>query len=122
MTRVPVGGVIWQTLHYLVGLERLGFEVYYTEDHGMHPNMFCTERDPDGTRSAAEFIHRTLEPYGFGARWSYHVWWGEDGYRGMSEGNVRRAYANASACDQPERRHTAAAGAPLIRSVHLSRD
>ena len=40
MTPMPVGGVIWQTIHYLVGLQRLGFDVYYVEDHGMSPSMF----------------------------------------------------------------------------------
>ena len=26
MTKIPVAGVVWQTLHYLLGFERLGFE------------------------------------------------------------------------------------------------
>ena len=25
MTKIPVAGVVWQTLHYLVGFERLGY-------------------------------------------------------------------------------------------------
>jgi hypothetical protein len=29
MSRIPVAGVVWQTLHYLLGFERLGYEVYY---------------------------------------------------------------------------------------------
>jgi hypothetical protein len=97
MTRVPVGGVIWQTLQYLIGLQRLGFDVYYVEDHGMPPNMFCDETDLDGTRRAAEFIHRTLDGHGFGRRWSYHVWSGEEPYRGLSEGEIASAFAKAQA-------------------------
>jgi hypothetical protein len=97
MTRVPVGGVIWQTLQYLIGLQRLGFDVYYVEDHGMPPNMFCDERDLDGTRRAAEFIHATLEPYGFGSRWSYHVWYGVDPYRGLPEATITRVFERAAA-------------------------
>ena len=30
----PMAGVAWQAIHYLVGLERLGYEVYYVEDSG----------------------------------------------------------------------------------------
>ena len=30
----PVGGVAWDYGQYLLGLERLGFEVYYLEDTG----------------------------------------------------------------------------------------
>jgi len=26
MSKIPVAGVVWQTVHYLVGLERLGFD------------------------------------------------------------------------------------------------
>ena len=26
MTRIPVAGVVWQTVHYLLGLERLGYD------------------------------------------------------------------------------------------------
>ena len=97
MTRVPVGGVIWQTLQYLIGLQRLGFDVYYVEDHGMPPNMFCDETDRDGTRRAAQFIHRTLEPHGFGARWSYRAWYGDEPYHGLSEHALGRLFENAAA-------------------------
>ncbi len=33
MTKMPVAGVVWQTLQYLVGLRRLGWDVYYVESH-----------------------------------------------------------------------------------------
>ena len=97
MTRVPVGGVIWQTLQYLIGLQRLGFDLYYVEDHGMPPNMFCDETDLDGTRRAAQFIHRTLEPHGFGARWCYHAWYGDEPYHGLSEHQLSHLFENAAA-------------------------
>jgi hypothetical protein len=28
MTKMPVAGVVWQNLHYLLGFERLGCEAY----------------------------------------------------------------------------------------------
>ena len=33
----PVGGVAWDYGQYALGLERLGFEVYYLEDTGLDP-------------------------------------------------------------------------------------
>jgi hypothetical protein len=36
----PVGGVVWDYGQYALGLERLGFEVYYLEDTG------CQTYDP----------------------------------------------------------------------------
>ncbi len=73
MTSIPVGGVIWQTMHYLLGLRALGFEVYYVEAHGMLPGMFASTEEPYGTSGAAHFFARTMEHYGFGDRWSYHL-------------------------------------------------
>ena len=32
MGQMPIAGVVWQHIHYLVGLQRLGHEVYYVED------------------------------------------------------------------------------------------
>ena len=29
MTKMPVAGVVWQTAHYIVGLQRLGYDMYY---------------------------------------------------------------------------------------------
>src|SRR2546429_559553 len=43
MTKIPVAGVVWQTAHFLVGLERLGFDVYYVEAHARTPTMFMED-------------------------------------------------------------------------------
>jgi hypothetical protein len=59
--------------------------------------MFCDETDLEGTRRAAEFIHRTLKPYGFAGRWSYHVWYGDEPYHGLSEVATHRVLENAAA-------------------------
>ena len=40
MSRMPVAGVVWQTVQYLVGFERLGYDVYYVEAHGCAPTAF----------------------------------------------------------------------------------
>ena len=37
MARCPIGGVIWQHVHYIAGLQRLGHEVFYIEDSTAHP-------------------------------------------------------------------------------------
>jgi len=30
----PMAGVAWQAIHYLLGFQRLGWDVYYVEDSG----------------------------------------------------------------------------------------
>ena len=44
MTKMPVAGVVWQNLHYLLGFERLGYEVYYVETHARTPSMLMSRR------------------------------------------------------------------------------
>ncbi len=97
LTTMPVGGVIWQTAHYLVGLKRLGFDVYYAEDHGMHPAMFTNEQDLDGSEKAAAFVARTLERFDFGSRWSYHAWHGNGSYYGVGQTAIKRAFRDSAA-------------------------
>ncbi len=97
MTRMPVGGVIWQTVHYLVGLQRLGFDVFYAEDHGMYPSMFTSKDDVDGGDKAAAFIARTLEHFDLGSSWSYHAWHAEDRYYGAGKLATESALEGAAA-------------------------
>jgi hypothetical protein len=33
----PLAGIAWQAIHYILGLKRLGYEVYYIEDSGSPP-------------------------------------------------------------------------------------
>jgi len=37
MGSMPIAGVIWQHIHYVVGLQRLGHDVYYIEDSARLP-------------------------------------------------------------------------------------
>lgn len=117
MTRMPVGGVIWQTAQYLIGLQRLGFDVCYVEDHGMYPMMFSSADDPDGVEHAAQFIARTMERFDLSACWSYQPWRGAERTYGLSQSEVTARLARAAAVInlhgatvvQPE--HKAAGGA-----------
>src|SRR2546423_15549546 len=37
MGSMPIAGVIWQHIHYIVGLQRLGHDGYYIEDSARPP-------------------------------------------------------------------------------------
>lgn len=97
MTVMPVGGVTWQTLHYLLGLKRLGFDVYYAEDHGMVPAMFSDAEDTDGAVKAAAFLAQTLERFDLGTRWSYRAWHASERYFGVTKAEIERAFGSAAA-------------------------
>ena len=96
MTKMPVAGVVWQTAHYLVGLQRLGYDVYYVEAHARTPSMFMEREDDDGSGRAAAFIGDVCRRFGFENRWAYHALHEDGRCYGMSESHVRRLYREAA--------------------------
>jgi GT2 family glycosyltransferase len=95
MTKIPVAGVIWQTLHYLVGLERLGYETYYVEAHARTPSMLMERADDDSSGRAAAFIAGVLERFGFGARWAYQALHADGRCYGLSEQELQTLFRSA---------------------------
>jgi len=96
MSKMPVGGVVWQTLHYLVGLERLGYEVYYVEAHARTPSMFMDRPENDGSRHAAALIDRVLGRVGLGDRWAFQALHADGACFGMSEHRIGDLYDSAA--------------------------
>ena len=97
MSKMPVAGVVWQTIHYALGFERLGCEVFYVEAHGCTPRNFIVKPGDDGFVRAAEFIENVMRRFGFGDRWAYDPLWHDDRTFGMTRGQLRTLYASADA-------------------------
>ncbi len=98
MTRHPVAGVIWQTLHYLEGLQRLGYEVYYVEAGAHQPSSLLAPSangTEDRSRAAAAFLERILRPVGMGDRWAFHALHADGRCHGLSERRLGEVYATA---------------------------
>src|SRR5215218_10048084 len=70
MTKMPVAGVVWQNLHYLLGFERLGYEAYYVETHARTPSMLMRHADDDSSALAAEFIAAVMRRFSLADRWA----------------------------------------------------
>jgi hypothetical protein len=94
MTKMPVAGVVWQNVHYLLGFERLGYEVYYVEAHGRTPTSFMETPTCDGAAKAAAFIDRVCRQYDLGDRWCLQD---RDAGRnfGLSDVQLRDLYQSA---------------------------
>jgi hypothetical protein len=92
MARMPVAGVIWQTVHYLVGFQRLGYEVYYVEAHATTPSMFLDDTDHDGSDKAATFLDGVLRRFDLGDRWAFHALHADCRSYGLSAGQLARLY------------------------------
>jgi hypothetical protein len=67
----PIAGVVWQHIHYIVGLQRLGHEVYYIEDSARLPYDPVTYEITNDYSYAAGILDRLSREYGFAGRWSY---------------------------------------------------
>ena len=71
-----LGGVAWGVLNYLLGLARLGYEVYYVEDSGQWP--YNMDGGPDGKNWIARdcspnvsHLKAVMSRFGLGDRWAY---------------------------------------------------
>jgi hypothetical protein len=95
VSRHPVAGMVWLTMQYLVGLERLGYEAYYVEAHGATPKNFMGS-DDDGSAPAAAFVERMMRRFDLGDRWAFHARHSDGRYYGLSELQVKSLYQSAT--------------------------
>lgn len=71
MGNCPIAGVIWQHIHYLVGLQQLGHEVYYIEDTSRYPYNPVLQTPTDDYSYAASILSRLADEFGFQGRWAF---------------------------------------------------
>jgi hypothetical protein len=95
MTRYPVAGAVWGTLHYLLGFQRLGYDVYYVEAHGGAPLMLMTNGHGDGSAEATAFLADVLRRIDLGDRWAYHARHSDGRCYGMSHTQLKQLYTTA---------------------------
>jgi hypothetical protein len=98
MGGMPIAGVIWQHIHYIVGLQRLGHEVYYIEDSARipyNPETFEVNVEFD---YAAKILGRLADEFSFQDRWSYCArYLKETPTAGLSLKKIRELYRDADA-------------------------
>lgn len=95
LTKMPVGGVAWLVGHYVLGFERLGFDVHYVEAHARTPSMFVGEGD-DGTDQAAAYLARIMTRFGLHDRWAFHALHADGRCVGMSDNQLADLYRDAA--------------------------
>src|SRR5438034_11718870 len=69
MGSCPIAGVIWQHVHYIVGLQRLGHEVYYIEDSARIPYNGETFETSNDFSYATKLLARLAHEFDFKHRW-----------------------------------------------------
>src|SRR4051794_9345365 len=71
VAQYPMGGMAWHYVQYLLGLARLGHDVYYLEDTGMWPY-----NPVDGGQGAectfnVGYLADVMARFGLPGRWAY---------------------------------------------------
>jgi len=92
----PLGGVAWQFVHYLLGLKRLGWDVYYVEDSARDlydpiKNDFTS--DPAGN---IEAVAPFLESHGFEDKWCFRSH-AQNRCYGLGDSQLHQLYREADA-------------------------
>ena len=110
--QMPLAGIAWQAMHYVLGLERLGYEAWYVEDHGANPyDPRANSVVMDCTYDVA-YVRHMMESYGLGDRWAY---WDaiNDVWHGLPREAVHRLYREADALIN-------LCGAARLRDEHMA--
>jgi hypothetical protein len=110
--RYPLGGIGWQAVHYLVGLTRLGHDVYYVEDSGAHPYDPRVKSVVEDSSYTLDFLAGLMARFGMADRWAY-VDGGTATCHGLSRERLDRLYGEADALLN-------VCGATRLREEHLS--
>src|SRR5437762_13020619 len=71
MGSMPIAGVIWQHIHYVVGLQRLGHDVYYIEDSARLPYNPETFEITNEFDYAAQLLSRLSRESVFKNSWPF---------------------------------------------------
>jgi len=97
MSKMPLAGIVFITLQYVIGLKRLGFDVYYVEAHARTPSMLMKDKHDDGSVLAASFIDSMMRRFDLGEdHWAFHALHDKGQCYGMSEEALARLYDDAA--------------------------
>jgi hypothetical protein len=98
MGSMPIAGVIWQHIHYVVGLQRLGHDVYYVEDSARLPYNPETFEVTNEFDYAAQLLDRLSREFAFENRWAFCArYLPRNPTAGLPLKKIRRLYRDADA-------------------------
>src|SRR5215210_2661275 len=98
MGSMPIAGVIWQHIHYIVGLQRLGHTVFYVEDSARLPYNPETFEVGNEFGYAAGVLDRLAGEFDFKGRWAFCARYLKDlPTAGLSLTRIQTLYQRADA-------------------------
>ncbi|UEG50684.1 hypothetical protein LK994_04255 [Ferruginibacter lapsinanis] len=67
----PTGGVTWDYIQYVIGLQQLGHDVFYLEDTCQFPKFQSAGKEWNDPSDSIEYLKNTMEKFGLQNRWAY---------------------------------------------------
>jgi hypothetical protein len=75
IAQYPLGGVTWDYFQYVLGLARLGHDVYYLEDTGQWPYNPREGGVSKGCDFNVEYLAAVMDRFGLSNKWAYRFPW-----------------------------------------------
>ena len=94
IAQYPLGGMAWHYLQYVLGLVRLGHDVYYLEDTGLWPYNPSEKGLSKGCEFNVGYLNELMSHFGLGDRWAYRFPW-QDQWFGMKESKRKEVLRSA---------------------------
>jgi hypothetical protein len=95
MGRCPFGGQTWLYLNWLLGLSRLGHDVWYVEDDSVWPYDPVANTCSDDCSYAVQHISSCMERIGLAGRWAYRLSDRKGACWGLTEAGLADLYRSA---------------------------
>lgn len=93
----PFPGIAWQAMQYAVGLQRLGFDVYYLEASSSWPYDPIRNSRVNTSDYAVSYLAQVTEMFGFGNRWAYRRSYADKAWFGLDRKTAEELLSHADA-------------------------
>src|SRR5438094_9723866 len=91
----PYPGIAWQVAHFMIGLRRLGHDVYYFETSSSWPYDPIRESRVNDSAYALSYLAQVANHFGFDDRWAYRRSYGDKAWFGLSRAKAEELLAHA---------------------------
>ena len=97
LASTPYAGMAWMHMQIVVGLQRLGHDVYYFETTSAWPYDPIRQTPVGDSDYALPYLARVAESFGLGDRWAYRRSYSDKAWFGLSQSKAEDLLAHAEA-------------------------
>jgi len=94
IAQYPMGGVVWDYIQYVLGIRKLGHDVYYFEDTGQWPYNPQEGGLAKDCRYNVDYLSNVMSHFGLDKKWAYRFPWKSQWF-GLPEGKRNEVIKSA---------------------------